>query len=73
MNEAEAGNEARAFNADDARAIARSIIESEAGRRCCWSPSAVETVAAIILWETRRAEGSAVVSDYQRLRIGRHG
>jgi hypothetical protein len=42
---------AREFKADDARAIARCIIESDAGRRCCWSASAVETVAAIILWE----------------------
>ena len=42
---------ARTFGPDDARALARSIIESEAGRQWCWSASAVETIAAIILWE----------------------
>ena len=41
----------REFNADDARAIARSIIESAAGRAYAWSPVAVETLAALILWE----------------------
>jgi hypothetical protein len=47
---------AREFGAGDARALARSIIEGEAGQQCSWSASAVETVAAIILWEARKGE-----------------
>ena len=50
-NKAKPGAQLREFNADDARAIARSIIGSEAGRACAWSPTAVETLAALILWE----------------------
>jgi len=51
MSEAKPDAQLRAFNADDARAIARSIIESAAGRACAWSPAAVETLAALILSE----------------------
>jgi hypothetical protein len=51
MSEAKPHTDARAFGPDDARALARSIIESDAGRQCRWSEAAVETVAAIILWE----------------------
>jgi hypothetical protein len=56
MSEAKPRNELREFNAADARAIARGIIESDAGRERQWSPAAVETVAAIILWESGKVE-----------------
>ena len=56
MSEAKPRNGVREFNADDARVIARSIVESDAGRECQWSPAAVETVAAIILWEAGKVE-----------------
>jgi endoglucanase Acf2 len=54
MSEAETRDEVREFDADDARALALGIIESDAGRQCEWSPAAVETVAAIVLWEARK-------------------
>jgi hypothetical protein len=49
MSKAKPEAKLREFNADDARVIARSVIESAAGRACAWSPAAVETVAAVIL------------------------
>jgi hypothetical protein len=57
MSEAEQRGEARAFGPDDARELARSIIESEAGRECRWSATAIETVAAVILWEVKKGPG----------------
>ncbi len=51
MSEVKPDAQLRACDADDARAIARSIIESAAGRAYAWSPAAVETLAALILWE----------------------
>jgi hypothetical protein len=56
MSEAKSGDGGREFNADDARMIARNIIESDGGRECQWSPAAVEIVAAIILWEAGKVE-----------------
>ena len=55
MSEAEPRREAREFGPDDARAL-----ESDAGRECrwSWSAAAVETVAAIILWEACKAESA---------------
>jgi len=49
MSKAKAETKLRAFNADDARAIARSIIERN--RALVWSPGAIETLAALIMWE----------------------
>lgn len=46
----------RDFGPEDLIALARSIIESEAGRQCRWSRSAVETVALIIAWEALKPE-----------------
>jgi hypothetical protein len=52
MSEAETlRRDVRAIAPEDALAIARSLIDREAVWVCCWSASAVETVAAIILWE----------------------
>jgi hypothetical protein len=51
MSDVKPDAQLREFNADDARVIARSIIESDAGRECQWSPAAVDTAAAIIFWE----------------------
>lgn len=59
MSEAKLRADARAFGPDDARALARTIIESEAGRQRCWSAAAVETVAAIILWEASKGQDRA--------------
>jgi hypothetical protein len=56
MSEAESRRVARTFGTEDARALARSIIESDAGRACHWTAAAVDTVAAIILWEARKGE-----------------
>jgi hypothetical protein len=56
MSEETPRADGREFGADDARALARSIIESAAGAQCHWTPAAVDTLAAIILWETCKAE-----------------
>lgn len=49
----------REFGADDARAIARSIMSSDAGARCEWTDAAEDTLAAIILWEAGKADDRA--------------
>jgi hypothetical protein len=46
---------ARQFSADDARAIARRIIENSAAE-CHWTAAALDTLTAIILWETLKGE-----------------
>jgi hypothetical protein len=67
MSEAKARDGVREFNADDARAIARSIIESDAGRACKWSPAAVESVGAIILWEALNKGGGRYADLWARM------
>jgi hypothetical protein len=51
------------FSADDARAIARTLIESPAGRKCNWSAAALETMTAIILWEALKGDGVPAASE----------
>jgi hypothetical protein len=55
MSETESREVARQFSADDARAIARCMIENTAAE-CQWTAAALDTLTAIILWEALKGE-----------------
>jgi hypothetical protein len=57
MSEAKPRAETREFEVDDARAMARALIQSDVGRQSDWSATAVETLTAIILWEACKGAG----------------
>jgi hypothetical protein len=70
MREAKLRDGVREFNADDARVIARRIIESDAGRVCRWTPAAVETIAALIVWEVRHEDFAVAFKSMNTRRNG---